>query len=177
MSAPGDEAIVLATDLAIVELVDANNQPVAPGTPSHKVLLTNIYNLAQPLIRYELTDSFVQQPPAPDHGHLRVTVAGRSDDAFVYGDITVHPLAIRSPMVKTPEVTEYRVRQTPRGVDVDVVASAAFDEAALASRIAASLAGAGLRDPDVLVRRVQAIERNEQTGKTRRFIPLSASPA
>jgi phenylacetate-coenzyme A ligase PaaK-like adenylate-forming protein len=149
----GDDAITLATDLAIVELVDDNDRPVAPGTPSAKALITNLYNLTQPLIRYELSDSFVQQPPAPEHGHLRVTVAGRSDEVLVYGGVTIHPLAIRSPLVKTPEVTEYQVRQTPHGVDVAVVGSAPVDE--------------------VAVRTVAAIERNPATGKTRRFIPFA----
>lgn len=64
----------------IVELVDERNEPVPPGTPSAKVLLTNLYNRAQPLSRYELTDRFVAQPPAPDHGHLRAAVEGRSDE-------------------------------------------------------------------------------------------------
>ncbi len=170
---PGEDAITLATDLAIVELVDADNRPVEPGMPSAKALITNLYNRTQPLIRYELSDSFVQQPPAQEHGHLRVTVAGRSDEALVYGGVTIHPLAIRSPLVKTPEVTEYQVRQTPSGADVDVVVSAPVDEAALAGRIARSLAGAGLRDPHVVVRTVASIERNAATGKARRLIPLA----
>lgn len=171
-SDPGEEAITFASDLAIAELVDEENRPVPAGTPSAKVLVTNLYNLAQPLIRYELTDSFVEQPAADDHGHLRATVSGRSDDAFDYGGVRVHPLAVRSPLVKTPAVLEYQVRQTPRGVDLAVVATAALDQARLAKDLARSLAAAGVPDPEVSVRRIDAIERDPRTGKARRFIPL-----
>ncbi|MGV7852596.1 hypothetical protein PJM29_30980, partial [Mycobacterium kansasii] len=65
-----DDVLVFSTDMCIVELVDAHNQPVARGAASAKVLVTNLYNLTQPLIRYELTDAFVQQPDAAEHGYL-----------------------------------------------------------------------------------------------------------
>jgi phenylacetate-CoA ligase len=90
-SAPDDATIVLASDLAIVELVDEGNRPVPPGTPSAKVLVTNLMNPTQPLIRYELTDRFVQQPDAAEHGHLRVTVEGRADELLGYDGVVVHP--------------------------------------------------------------------------------------
>jgi phenylacetate-coenzyme A ligase PaaK-like adenylate-forming protein len=44
-------------DLVIVESVDTHNHPVPPGTPGHKLLLTNLVNHVQPLIRDELSDS------------------------------------------------------------------------------------------------------------------------
>jgi phenylacetate-coenzyme A ligase PaaK-like adenylate-forming protein len=139
VSAPGDPAMVLASDLAIVELVDDGNQPVPPGTPSAKALVTNLVNLTQPLIRYELTDRFVRQPDADDHGHLRVTVEGRADDLLRYGELVIHPLGIRSALVSTPEVVEYQVRQTPNGIDVAVIAADELDERSLSGRLAVAL--------------------------------------
>jgi phenylacetate-CoA ligase len=44
------------SDLAILEVVDENDQPVPPGTEGSKVLLTNLYNRVQPIIRYEIDD-------------------------------------------------------------------------------------------------------------------------
>ena len=41
------------------------------GTPSAKVLLTNLYNHTQPLIRYELIDRFTGHPAHPGSGLLR----------------------------------------------------------------------------------------------------------
>jgi phenylacetate-coenzyme A ligase PaaK-like adenylate-forming protein len=172
VSLPGEEAIDLASDLAIVELVDERNRPVAPGETSAKVLVTSLYNRAQPLIRYELTDRMRQHPPSPAHGHLRVSVEGRADDVFAYGALLLHPLAIRSVFAKTPEVTEYQVRQTANGIAAAVVALAPIDREALAAKLADSLARAGLRSPSVSLEIVERIARHPQTGKVARFVPL-----
>lgn len=43
-------------DLAILEVVDENNRPVPPGVEGSKVLVTNLYNHVQPIIRYEIDD-------------------------------------------------------------------------------------------------------------------------
>jgi phenylacetate-CoA ligase len=169
-SAPDDATIVLASDLAIVELVDEGNRPVPPGTPSAKVLVTNLMNPTQPLIRYELTDRFVQQPDAAEHGHLRVTVEGRADELLGYDGVVVHPLVVRSVLVDTPEVVEYQVTQTRRGAHVAVVAPRGVDEPALAARLAAALGGAGLHAAEVTVEPVPAIARQPDSGKARRFL-------
>ena len=57
-SEPGGDVLTFASDTCIAECVDEANCPVPPGTPSEKVLVTNLHNLTQPLIRYELTDQF-----------------------------------------------------------------------------------------------------------------------
>jgi phenylacetate-coenzyme A ligase PaaK-like adenylate-forming protein len=46
----------LNADLAILEVVDENDNPVPPGTEGSKVLVTNLYNHVQPIIRYEVDD-------------------------------------------------------------------------------------------------------------------------
>jgi phenylacetate-coenzyme A ligase PaaK-like adenylate-forming protein len=171
-SAPDDDALVFNSDLCIVELVDAENRPVPPGVPSAKVLLTNLYNRTQPLIRYELTDSFVRQPDAPDHGHLRATVRGRADEVLHYGGVPIHPHVVRSVMVRSADILDYQVRQTPRGIDTDVLTAVPIDAARLADCLAEALAEAGLDNPAVSVRTVDRLERNAQTGKLRRFVPL-----
>jgi phenylacetate-CoA ligase len=173
-SAEDDPIIVLASDLAIVELVDACGRPVPPGTPSAKALVTNLMNPLQPLIRYELPDRFLRQPDAADHGHLRVTVEGRADDLLRYGDAMVHPLVLRSVMVDTPEVVEYQVIQTRRGAHVRVVAPGGVDQAGLAARLAAALGGAGVRDAEVTVEPVAAVPRHPDTGKSKRFLTRPA---
>ena len=158
-----------ATDMCIVELVDARNQPVTDGTASAKVLLTNLHNHTQPLIRYELTDRFIRYPAAGDP-YLHAAVEGRADETFRYGTVTIDPLVLRTAMVKTPSVTEYQVRQTDHGIDAAVVADGTLDHAALASALRQSLHAAGLREPSVHVHEVTGIARHPQTGKTRRLI-------
>jgi phenylacetate-coenzyme A ligase PaaK-like adenylate-forming protein len=158
-----------ATDMCIVELVDARNQPVTDGTASAKVLLTNLHNRTQPLIRYELTDRFIRHPAAGDP-YLHAAVEGRADETFRYGTVTIDALVLRAVMVRTPSVTEYQVRQTDHGIDAAVVADGTLDHAALASALRQSLHAAGLREPSVHVHEVADIARHPQTGKTRRFI-------
>lgn len=114
-SAPGEAVIGFATDMCLVELVDADNRPVSIGTRSDKVLVTNLHNLTQPLIRYELTDCFTRHPGLPGWPYLNASVEGRADDVFRYGALAVDPLVIRTVMVRTPPALEYQVRQTNVG--------------------------------------------------------------
>jgi phenylacetate-CoA ligase len=169
---PGDEAITFAEDGCVVELVDSANRPVPPGTASAKVLVTNLYNRVQPLIRYELADVFVQHSYARGHGYLRARVQGRADETFRYADLEVHPFVVRSVLVQEPGIAEYQVRQAPRGIDVDAVAGPDLDTDAVARRLCAALAAAGLDGPRVTVTRVGGLARHPQTGKLPRFVPL-----
>lgn len=170
---PDDDVFAFNTDMCVVELVDADNRPVPVGVPAARVLVTNLYNLTQPLIRYELTDTFVRVADAPGHGHLRARVRGRTDEIFHYPDGTaVHPIAIRSVIVATPEIIDYQVAQTPAGVDVSAVATGDFAVEDFTSRLTRALAQAGLKHPDVTARAVDHLERNAASGKFRRFVPL-----
>jgi phenylacetate-coenzyme A ligase PaaK-like adenylate-forming protein len=169
---PDDEVLVFAEDGCIVELVDADDRPVPPGTRSAAVLITSLENRLQPLIRYRLTDSFVEQPAAEGHGYLRARVEGRSDEVLRYGDVHVHPLVVRSVLAHAADVVDYRVRQTPRGVAVSALSAGGTDPRELRRGLTTALAAAGLPDPEVSVELVTALPRDVRTGKVRRFVPL-----
>jgi len=173
-SAPGGDVLMFNSDMCIIELVDAGNRPVGPGVPSAKVLVTNLYNLAQPLIRYELADSFVLEPSAAGPGHLLARAHGRADEVFHYQAGDLHPHVIRSVMVRSPEVADYQVRQTRTGIEADIIAaSGGASTEALRRQLAEALAHGGLSQPDVTVRIAGDLARNADSGKLRRFIPLS----
>jgi len=174
VSEPDHATLTFASDLCIVELVDEADRPVPVGVRSAKVLVTNLYNRVQPLIRYELEDSFIRDPEAGDSGHLRATVEGRADDILHYGATSIHPLTIRAVMVKTPEVMDYQVRQTPRGIELAVLVEGPLDHISLCERLRAALKEAGLCDPVVGIRAVADLDRSRGTGKLRRFLPLGA---
>ena len=147
---------------------------VPPGTRSDKVLLTNLFNPVQPLIRYDLTDEIevLAEPCVCGSAYRRVAdVQGRHDDLFVYGHVTIHPHVLRSARGEHHAVIDYQVRQTTCGVDVDVVAPIDID--GLGGCLTAALRGAGLAEPTVTVQRVPALARHTATGKLRRFIPGS----
>jgi phenylacetate-coenzyme A ligase PaaK-like adenylate-forming protein len=158
------------SDACIVELLDDAGAPVPAGVASARILVTNLANCIQPLIRYEIGDRFVRQPDSPDHGHLRARVEGRADEVLRFGELEVHPLVIRSVLVKTAAVGDYQVRQTAGGIEVCAQADGALDLDRLRHELVSSLAAAGLRDPEVVVRAVPALERHGDTGKLRRFI-------
>jgi phenylacetate-coenzyme A ligase PaaK-like adenylate-forming protein len=172
-SAPGDDVLMFNSDMCIIELVDAANRPVGPGVPSAKVLVTNLYNLAQPLIRYELADSFVLEPSAGGPGHMLARVHGRADEVFHYQAGDLHPHVVRSVMLRSPEVADYQVRQTRTGIEADIIAAGSASPEALRRRLAEALARGGLSQPDVTVRIAADLPRCAGSGKLRRFVPLS----
>ena len=176
-SPPGEQAFRLSTDLAIIELVDEENRPVPAGTPSARVLVTNLFNTVQPLIRYVLGDRFLRRPDASDHGHVVSTIEGRSYKTFVYQETAIHQLTLLSSVTKAQAIVDYQIRQTPRGVDIDLLVNGRLDEALLKADIEQALAHAGLRDPQVSIRIVGGFERDSCTGKLRRLVPLSGPGA
>lgn len=165
----------LNEDLCIFELVDESGRLVPPGERCAKVYVTNLMNLAQPLIRYELTDelTLLDEPCACGSALRRVDdIEGRTDDVFVYpGGIVVHPLTFRSLLGRERNLIDYQVRQTRRGATISVRTSGAVDVVTLTRRIADSLARAGVPDSDVTIERREAFER-QASGKLRRFFPL-----
>lgn len=165
----------LAEDMMIVEPVDDAYRPVAAGEKTTRVLVTNLVNPLLPLIRYEITDEvrLLEEPCPCGSAMARVDdIEGRTDDCFVYeGGVVVHPHVLRSPLARDASVVEYQVRQTARGVDVDVLCGADVDVGRLAREIAEHLRGVGLAGAEARVRRVEALPRTS-AGKLRRFVPV-----
>ena len=74
----------LNEDWLILEPVDEHYRPVPRGQPSYTVLLTNLANLVQPLIRYDLGDQVTLHSQRCECGSALPTleVAGRRDDVL-----------------------------------------------------------------------------------------------
>lgn len=166
----------LAEDLLIVEPVDEDGRPVGPGDCSAKIYLTNLFNTALPLIRYEITDQVtVLRDPCPCGSAHRVVadILGRLDDTFSYGDVVVNAHLFRSALGKRAAVVEYQVRQTAAGAEVDVRCQGRLGVVELEAEIAAALAGLGVATPAVRVHVVDRLDRAD-TGKLKRFVALPA---
>jgi phenylacetate-CoA ligase len=95
-----DEWLHYRSDWMILEPVDAAHRPVPPGQPSTTVLLTNLSNRVQPIIRYDLGDSVLVRPDPCTCGSPlpAVRVVGRRDDVLRFASngtvVEVLPLAI-----------------------------------------------------------------------------------
>ena len=72
-------------DLIRVETIDANGNPTPPGTPCHKMIVTDLNKKSQPIIRYELDDSIIVSEDSCSCGsQFRIikSILGRTDDLF-----------------------------------------------------------------------------------------------
>jgi phenylacetate-coenzyme A ligase PaaK-like adenylate-forming protein len=176
-SSPAHPELEIAEDVVVVEIVDENNRAVPPGRPGAKVLLTNLINYAQPLIRYELTDSVVESPlPNPGGRAWRclVSIDGRTADILYLrsqdgATVAVHPSVLGSAVAPIAEVGEYSFVYDGRGLHAQVVLA---PEAApdvperLRQALIAAVTSTGAVAPAVDVQPVPALQR-EPGGKLR----------
>jgi len=165
----------LSDDTLLIEPVDREGRPVPAGVRSSKVYVTNLFNDALPLIRFELSDelTIAEQPcPCGSAHRLAADIEGRLDDSFEYPGLRpVHPQLFRSRLGRERQLIEYQVRQLPRGVDVNLQLLAPADLEQIRADLILELTQAGLDQPQVIVRSGQAFERTV-LGKLKRFIPL-----
>jgi phenylacetate-coenzyme A ligase PaaK-like adenylate-forming protein len=170
-----DEGLHLPDDLVIVESVDAEGQPVSPGEPGDAILLTNLYNRTQPLIRYRIDDAMTltDEPCACGCAHRRITaLRGKVGGYFTYSDgAVVHRLGMQSLLVGRPGVLEIQITQTRRGVTVSIVDDGHADVDGIGRAFHDLLQRSGVTDPEVTVRRMESLERL-WSGKISQFQPL-----
>jgi phenylacetate-coenzyme A ligase PaaK-like adenylate-forming protein len=170
------EGMHISDDLVILEPVDAEGNAVPYGQPANRVLLTNLYNLDQPLIRYDIVNAMtITDDPCPcGCAHRRITkVWSRLDRAYEYpGGVAVPRRDLEQALLGRPGVADFFVDPTSRGADVSVVTSGSCDTEQLRGEIVEVLAKHGVTDPEVSVREVGEPERL-WTGKVRQFAPAS----
>jgi phenylacetate-CoA ligase len=175
------ENLHLFTDWHIFEAVDDNFRPVAAGSPGN-LLLTNLYNYTQPLIRYQMHDEVVinQQPcgcglPFPTMRN----VAGRQEE-FLWFDTAdgkpdyLHPIVLVELFVAG--LKKFQVIQTQRNamlMKVMVEGDQAAVLAAIRQRMHEIFCGKKLDTTVKLdLEVVQDIPNDPVTGKYKLIIPL-----
>ena len=94
-------------DWVVLEPVDRHYQPTPVGETSHSVLVTNLANRVQPIIRYDLGDSILVNPDPCGCGNPlpAVRAEGRRDDVLMLraNDGAIVPL---SPLALTTVIEE-----------------------------------------------------------------------
>lgn len=90
----------LSNDWYLLEPVASDGSPTPVGELSHTVLVTNLANRLQPIIRYDLGDAVLMRPDTCDCGSPlpAFRVAGRSGGLLTFTDAAGDRVAI-SPMV------------------------------------------------------------------------------
>jgi len=115
-------AMHVNADWVVLEPVDANYRVLDPGETSATVLLTNLANGIQPLLRYDLGDSITVLPDPCACGNPlpAIRVEGRHDDTVALdGDdgrsVTLLPLVLETVLEEGARVHDFQLVQ--RGSD------------------------------------------------------------
>jgi phenylacetate-coenzyme A ligase PaaK-like adenylate-forming protein len=113
-------ALHVNEDWVVLEPVDRDFQPVPPGEASHTVLLTNLANRVQPVIRYDLGDSvLVAADPCPCGSPLQaIRAQGRQDDVVTLTTaegvaVSLVPLALTTVVEEAADIHRFQIVAQP----------------------------------------------------------------
>ena len=132
------------SDWVVLEPVDTNYRPTPSGQSSHTVLVTNLANRVQPILRYDLGDRILQRPDPCPCGNLlpAIQVEGRTADVLTFTTDRNEKVSIPALMFEivdttgielfqivqtTPVTLRVRLRTVP-GADPDAVWNAVQGE-------------------------------------------------
>lgn len=157
-------------DRVLLEVVDSEKQPVPDGTQGERVLLTNLDNLAQPIIRYELDDMLTLDSAPCSCGRTTrriVTIQGRAGDILRFEavdgtSIPIHPNHLLEHVGEQPWVRQWQVTYRPEKLDIAIVAQPGSkpNPAAVTRDVEQRIRDAGANPPHVRVLLVDEIPRS-----------------
>lgn len=176
-------ALHVNEDACILEPVAEDGQPVAPGQRAERVLVTNLLNTAQPLVRYEVTDQIQldAEPCGCGSPFGRLRVHGRSDDTFFLRDQSgawqAHPpIPLELVFLAVPGLLQYQlVHESQNELRVCFVTEpeVAGQQVAdvLDAQLRRYLADHGLQESVAFtLEEVAAIERSGESRKVRQIL-------
>ena len=174
----------LNADWVVLEPVDRDYAPTPSGEPSHTVLLTNLANRIQPIIRYDLGDSVTLdgKPCACGSVLPSLDVGGRCDDVLCLRSrdgraVRLPPLALTTLVEDVIGNHRFQIVQTsPEAIDVRLEASEpaarSADWHAAHDALAAFLAQRGLSNVRVRLA-AKGPEPDPRSGKMREVLCLA----
>ena len=166
--------LLLMSESIILEVLDEEGQPVAPGETGEAVM-TALESFAQPFIRYRTGDVVrLSDEPCRDGRGLHVIeeVVGRTTDFVVRADGTImHALAVIYVLRAVPGVGEFKIVQhSVQDIEVQVVPNGLWEEAACAA-IESGLQQRLGKDVRITIRMVAGI-----SSRSFRQAPLRGQP-
>ena len=171
-------------DWVVFENVDAEGRAVPPGQVGQKVLITNLANRLQPLIRYELPDQVRLATEDCGCGNRmpRVEqVVGRAGDMFwletAHAEKPLSPMALLQAFQYFPVIREWQATQIDSRhihVKLELLPNANLDFGRVRSRIDQRLGLAGFDRDDKPEIDLETVPRlaPDKNGKFRRVIAL-----
>ncbi len=165
-------------DLVFIELYDENNQLITkPNIVGHKMILTNLINDAQPLIRYEMNDMIILDDACSCGSRFRriKKILGRCDDHLYFFDeqgsqhIVFSDLFSRWLITTSDEIREFQVIQDKVGeLDIILDTNLDFNVNLVKKRIDDELKELGLTG--IYHFRIEKLELPKHLNKYKRFI-------
>ena len=136
-------------DWAVLEPVDDDYRPVPAGEQSRTVLVSNLANRVQPILRYDLGDSVLQRPdPCPCGDPLpAIRVQGRAADALTFetdrGErVSIAPLVVGTVADRIPELELFQIVQTtPMNLRVRLRVATGADPGVVWQMVYAAISG------------------------------------
>jgi phenylacetate-coenzyme A ligase PaaK-like adenylate-forming protein len=176
------------SDWAILEVVDENYHPVPPGVTGTKVLLTNLANRVQPIIRYKIGDLVEMANQPCDCGSALPRIAqigGRAAEAlWLWDGVTHQRIALgvfKCACEYLHEVREWQVVQTDQArieVRLELLPGAMLNQSQAASILEERLSFFGLpAGTGVDVRIVDRLKPDSASGKMRHLIGIDTRSA
>lgn len=168
----------LFDDWFSVQVVDDDLQPARQG----KIIITNLYNFTQPLIRYQMNDAIVlSDTPCPCGSHFPVieNIAGRHEEFLWFergdgGKDFIHPIVLAEFFV--PGLEKFQFVQEPSNrLRMKVIASSGNGDITpvIRERMHAILSGKSLQDRVRFdIETVEHIPNDPVSGKFRLVVPL-----
>lgn len=178
-----DPGVHVNADWAILEVVDEQNKPVPAGEFGHKVLLTNLANTTQPIIRYEIRDRVMMATSRCNCGNKlpRIEqILGRTADVFWMESPTgTRPLTtfpFQHALEHFRQLREWQATQlnaTRIRLSLEPLPNASLDLQAIRERLNQRLQLAGWQQPpEIEFDIVPRLLADPQTGKFRRMVCL-----
>lgn len=173
-------------DWAILEVLDEDDRPVPPGRLGARLLVTNLANRVQPMIRYELPDRLVMAAGDCGCGNrlpLIERVEGRLSEELEFrgggGTYLLQVSPVCGVMCLLPEVLAWRVRQlAPDALQAEWVRAPGAPAADTAERLAAGFRRIGMPGwVRFSVRELAEIPPDLRTGKAPRFLRFDPGAA
>lgn len=161
--------IHLFEDVTLVENVDEEGRPVPGGEPGARVLVTNLFNRVQPIIRLAVSDVFTLDPEPCACGRTLArlrAVEGRSDDVLRLpgrggAEVAVLPAHFAC-VTRDRDVREFQVRLQDGGLRLLVVprehANGSLEQR-LRSELGRTLGELGVAEPRIEVERRTELAR------------------
>lgn len=174
---PTDGGAHINIDWAILEVVDKDYRAVPAGEAGAKILVTNLANTVQPIIRYEVDDvvTLANSPCGCGNPLPRIArVEGRSEDVFWVGEQMLTYILFKTAIEYLHQVREWQaVQLAPEEIEIrlELLPLVELDQASAERIVIQKLRELGMSaQARATLRIVPSLDSNPATGKFNRMV-------